>query len=388
MARLSNRLRVLQIMHAPPSVPGGQNYSGITGVDRLVINMLPYWSEHDIEIVLIYPRKGPNWDILEDSASLMVDYGIGGKFDIASSWSIARIVRENNIQLIHTNGPPIDLFGAIASRLTGVPMVLTRHVMIDDYLISPVKKSIYKFVDSLGFRMCDRAVAICRAGERHLSKTHPELNGKIKLIYNGIQIDRFPLKRSWNVSEPDGVTIGFVGRLSEEKGCPDFLHVLKELIGRRYNVRGLVVGGGPDIDSIKSLAEEYGISDVVEFCGLQEDVVPFLHRMDIFLLPSYREGLPLVILEAMAVGLPVISTRIAGIPEQIIENENGFLVSPGDIAEMVDHCIHLVEHSDDRERFAKQSRKIVEERFTEKRMVQEYAACFWELAKSYSSTKH
>lgn len=375
-------LKVLQIMHASPYDSSRPNLSDITGVDRLVANMMPYWPKHNIKIFLVYPEDGPNRKFFAKSNCHIINYAIGGKFDFLSIIKIIKIIKKTGVRLIHSNGQPIDLFGAIAAKLSGVPIIITRHSMIDDLLISNLRKNVYKQFDSLALRLSDCVIAICQTGANHLARTSPYLKGKIKRIYNGIQVDRFPLKEPSISCFPDYITIGFIGRVSEEKGVHDFLKVMWELLRLRYTVKGIIVGGGPDLEKAKKMSVEYGIEAAVEFCGIKNEVLPFLHKMDIFLLPSFREGFPLSILEAMAVGLPVISTRIGGIPEQLIENVNGFLVVPGDISKMVAFCIELIEKPWLRKNFGKRSRKIVEKMFKESRMASKYAKCFWELSNS------
>ena len=160
------------------------------------------------------------------------------------------------------------------------------------------------------------------------------------------------------------------------KGWPDFLETLSILIKEGKNIHGVLIGDGPEIDNIKKLSEQLGINDRVEFKGHVENVSAELYNLDIFFFPSYREGLSVAIIEALAMGLPIVASDVGGIKEQVFENENGFVCSAGDISSYKEKLLRLIDNLELRVAFSKRSRGIAEKRFSEERMLKEHVALY------------
>jgi glycosyltransferase involved in cell wall biosynthesis len=149
--------------------------------------------------------------------------------------------------------------------------------------------------------------------------------------------DRADVRAELGVA-PDAALIGAVGRLTADKGGQD---VLIRAVGRVREtcpqVRLVMVGDGPLRPGLEQLTAQLGLTGTVIFTGLRSDVPRLLGALDVFVLPSEREALPVAVLEAMAAGLPLVATRVGGIPEVVEDGATGFLVPPGDVAAM--HCV-------------------------------------------------
>lgn len=179
---------------------------------------------------------------------------------------------------------------------------------------------------------------------------------RVKGIWNGIHLDRIParevrqdLRPFSNV--PTGIT---VGGLSENKGTGDILDALKALRARGVDVGWVFVGGG-DVNGFSERADRDGLSDRVLFAGRvsEADKWQRLHQADVFCLPSRAEGQPIAIIEAMAVGLPVIASSVGSIPEMIVHGHSGLVIPVGDGVALQDAIEQLVMHEDLRERMGK-----------------------------------
>ena len=156
-----------------------------------------------------------------------------------------------------------------------------------------------------------------------------------------------------------------VGRLVPEKGAPVLLEALTLLRERGVDVRARIVGGGPRADSLAADVTRRGLDDVVDLVGPvgQDEMPGEYHRADVFVLPSFQEGLPVVLMEALATELPVVTTRIAGVAELVVDGENGRLVPAGRADLLADAIASLLDPAV-RARLGRAGRARVEREFT------------------------
>jgi glycosyltransferase involved in cell wall biosynthesis len=210
--------------------------------------------------------------------------------------------------------------------------------------------------------------------------------GKIDVVYNGVDTAVFAQceKREEVRSElhipPDSTVVGIVGRLSEEKGGVDVLiRAIARLRKINPNLRLLVVGDGPLRGNLEALADESAPGGAIMFTGTRNDVAHLLSAMDLFVLPSLNEALPIVVLEAMAAGLPVIATNVGGVPEIVEHEKTGLLVAPGSEDALYSALNRLTYDAYLRERLAQAGRRRVTSDFTIERMVERIEGLYGKL---------
>lgn len=188
--------------------------------------------------------------------------------------------------------------------------------------------------------------------------------GKLVTVHMGVDPDRFPGSADDRAVRPAGpLRVLFVGRLVQEKG-PDVL--LRALAGLSVSFRARIAGAGPLAGQLSGLARELGIGDQVELLGgLGQDALPQLYAWaDVFCLPSHREGVPVVLMEAMASELPVVTTAIAGIPELVTDRVSGRLLEPGDSSALTAVLDELARDAPQRASLGRAGRRAVVESFT------------------------
>jgi len=189
-------------------------------------------------------------------------------------------------------------------------------------------------------------------------------------IHNGIDLEvlsksraRDEVRRELGV-DSNCLLVGTVGRLTAVKGHEYLLKTAQLMLQKRRNVKFVIVGDGPLKVELQSLAAQLGITENVAFLGHQDDACALMEAMDLFVLPSLHEGIPMVILEAMALGRPVVASRVGGIPEVITDTVHGLLVSAGDPAGIAQACLKLVEDRNLAERYGQAGRARVEQQFS------------------------
>jgi colanic acid/amylovoran biosynthesis glycosyltransferase len=184
---------------------------------------------------------------------------------------------------------------------------------------------------------------------------------KLHIVHCGINLDRYQ-----PVTHQSGQKrLLYIGRLSAAKGVPILLQAVAAVALQHPNLQLTIVGDGPDRQSLELQASQLGISDHLNFVGYQsqEAVCQYLQNCDIFMLPSFAEGLPVVLMEAMATGIPVIATAIAAISELVEDGINGYLVPPGAVEPLAQRLDQLISDSQLRQTLGQAGRTKVEQAF-------------------------
>jgi glycosyltransferase involved in cell wall biosynthesis len=195
-------------------------------------------------------------------------------------------------------------------------------------------------------------------------------------IKYGIKLDAFQNAVPADSLPGSGVRVLMVSRLAEGKGFDVLFDAVERINAEALSV--FIAGDGPLFNELQSEIRSRGIDDCVFLLGYRDDIPRVMVSSDMLVLPSYREGTPLVILEAMAAGLPVIATDIAGIPEQIENGANGFLIPPGDADALATQIERLLSSPGLREQFGAAGRRRSSQ-FSRDRMIEDYSSLYREL---------
>jgi glycosyltransferase involved in cell wall biosynthesis len=290
--------------------------------------------------------------------------------------AIARYIRQEEFDLVHTHSTEAGIVGRFAASLADVPAVvhtvhgvpftedrnglLNRFALACERAVAPRTDRIVANADGITDQYLDLGI-----GERRQYRT----------VYSGIDLERF--RSAEPVDLPgDGLRVTMVGRLVEGKGLGVLLDAVERLEAEDLTV--CVVGEGPERERFEADVRERGLEGTVRTLGYRDDVERVLAASDVFVLPSFREGTPRVVTEAMASGLPVVATDIAGVPEQVEDGENGYLVAPGDPEALADRLDALLDDGELRESFGAAGQKRAE-RFSSERMLADLDEVYREL---------
>lgn len=299
--------------------------------------------------------------------------------DLVSVWQLYRVLRRERFVIVHTHTPKANLLGQIAARWAGIPVrVATVHGL---YLTPQTpwdKRLFFQIIESISMRFADVVFLINRDDVETVRALELCAPDKIRLLpggmgidlqrFNPVDVDRAAVLHKGDELglPPDAIVIGFVGRLVREKGVLELFEAFSKVCMQSTNTYLLVVGpydaAKPDAVS-PNRADEYGISDRCIFTGLRNDTVDLYALMDIFVLPSYREGLPLANMEAQAMGVPVITTDTRGCRESILPGVTGLLVPVGEASRLAQAIQRLVNDAELRREMGQAGQQFARERF-------------------------
>jgi glycosyltransferase involved in cell wall biosynthesis len=269
---------------------------------------------------------------------------------------VAEILRNRPTGHIHNHiGDQSGTVTMLAAKLTGIDYSITFHgwPVFFDAKYSRIKEKVRaaKFTRAISY--------FCRSQLMMFSESDDP--SPFAVVHCGIKIDRYQFRPP----RQQVTTLFCAARLSPAKGLTFLVRAVKDLVDNGYDIRLKLAGGGPSLAHLKALAAELGVSASVEFLGFlnEEEVIAALAASDLFVLPSYVEGIPVSAMEAMAVGVPVIATNIAGTSELVENGVTGLLVRPTDNEALKKAIITMADDYSLRLRIAEAARKKVVDEF-------------------------
>lgn len=280
-------------------------------------------------------------------------------------------LRRKEPTIAHCYLPTAGLLGALAARLAGVSHVVTTRRWVHGYLGRRLLE--YRMVAAVMDRLSSHVIAVCETARlQAIDEGTPE--GKITTVYNAIRPSDFRVTRKGTFA---GYPIfGAVGELHTRKGHCCLIEAVPYVLERFPSALFLIVGEGPEELRLRDLAARLGVSDHVEFLGKRNDIAHLLSEFDIFVLPSMLEGMPNVVLEAMAAGVPVVGTSVGGVPELVQHRETGLLVEPGSSQALAAALMELAQDEALQQTLSRSAEEVVASRFSVQRELEETEAMY------------
>jgi glycosyltransferase involved in cell wall biosynthesis len=290
---------------------------------------------------------------------------------------------QQRFDILHTHKYKDNILGAVSSACRGIRRrVRTVHGSSEPFVgFEAVKISAYELVDSWVNRyLIDQILVVSLDLRNHLiNKFRSE---KVTCIRNAIDIEQIRVTRSatelrkeLKLGEKEFL-IGTMGRLMPVKGLGSFLKAADIIRRQKPNVKFIIAGDGPLKPALRAQVREYDLDKEVLFLGHRDDGYDILKLIDLFVLPSLNEGIPMVLLEALALARPVIASRVGGIPEVIEDGVSGLLVTPGREDELAQSCVALMDNYNFAQQLGIAGRKRVEERFSARVMAEKVAEVY------------
>mgnify|MGYP000217415057 CR=1 FL=1 len=370
----------IRILHVVQSLNTG-------GLENGIVNLINYSNKEDFIIDVLCLRSGGALIQRignENSHIYYDDHSNQGK--LAAIKKVYALCKKNEYDIIHSHGFATMLAAYFGGRLAKCPCIINgehgtlyysnlKQRLIQRYLFNKVKLNLTVSA-TLKTKICQ------------IYSTPPE---QFKTILNGVDSNLFypnkrqeKLRHSLVLSE-DNVVIGSVGRLVEVKNYPSLIRAMKSVSAKFPEAILLFVGDGPEYESLQKKVDQAGINSQVKFLGRRDDIPNLLSLFDVFVLPSFCEGLSNTILESMACGTPVVASRVGGNVEIIDDGETGHLYTSDDSEELAEVLLKLVADSHKRKLLGQQARRHIEKQFSLSSMVKNYEQTYYQLVDNKAS---
>jgi len=301
-----------------------------------------------------------------------------GRWDWQTIQAIRETLKTQSIDVLHTHGYKPDIYGYLAARKLGIPSIATCHLWTHD----TIAVRVYEALDALFLRRFDTVVAVSDPIAKALRGSGIR-EGKIRVIDNGIDLSSFSQPRAAFKEETgtgQKLIVGTAGRLVPQKGLGYFLRAAREVLAEFADIGFVVVGGGPDREKLECMARELGIEKNIEFRGHCTDMGSVYASMDVFVLASLDEGMPMVVLEAMAAKKPVIATSVGAVPRLVLDKKTGLLVPPKDVPALKLAILRLLDDSSLRSQLGNAGAAVVKRFYSHETMAQSYLQLYEQIA--------
>jgi glycosyltransferase involved in cell wall biosynthesis len=306
-----------------------------------------------------------------------------GQMDWGAVREVRRIIEEEDVDLVHAHGYKADFYALLARRRTTVPAIATCH----NWPGRSLSMRAYGWLDRYLLRFFDGVAAVSSSVADQLVKAG--VRQEVRLISNGVTFasteSRFDV--SGEFRQADRIVVGTVGRLSAEKGTTFLIEAAGKICGEFPNVLFVQVGDGPLRNNLEMRVRELGIERQFLFAGRREDIAQVYRSFDVFVLASLTEGMPMVLLEAMAAGLPVVATKVGAVPEVIGHPSAGTLVEPGDSNALATGIRDFLASKTRREEVGANAKMRAEDQFSASAMARKYVDLYQQVLLRQSTRK-
>lgn len=367
--------------------------ANVGGVEQHVIGLIKAFRER-YDIVLVSLTNEPTHELFRNlgiQIHKLRDQTQQSLSTLSNFRYLTKLLRDLEPDVLHLHGIRPIFFGSIAGRIAGTTQIVaTFHsshqlmAMTQGGQTSVLKLAVSKLLHLTGIALSTRTIAVSDNLRRELLQLLKAFlflpyffnRSKLSVIHNGIDFEHFNARRTRQKAPAEATTVGFVGRLDPKKGVQFLIAAIAQLRREGLNVELHVVGDGWDADRLKAIADDNQLRECIKFLGHHEDIASVARDFDIFVLPSLSEGMPLTIMEMMALGVPVVATNVGGIPEQIEDGITGILVAKADSHQLAYAIRRLADDPALRDRLATGAVNAARNLFDEKSMIQKTEALY------------
>lgn len=326
-------------------------------------------STQDLTVAELYPKSAGDVHYLD----------MAGRFDFRVVKQLCEVIQKRRIDVIHTHGYKSDILGLLAARRAGIRCVSTPHGFSGKV---GLKLAAFIRIGTWMLRYFDRVAPLSEELVGDMRRFGVP-DKKITFIRNGVDLteidaalEEFKSGRQSNSVER---VMGFIGQMIPRKGIPDLLDVFDQLHREDKSLKLQLLGDGRQREELEEKAAAQGSAKAIEFLGFRSDRLELLSRFDLFVMTSSLEGIPRCMMEAMAVGIPVVAYDIPGVDKLVTHGETGLLAPYGDKAALASCCRQLLDDPALAKRLSANARQLIDEKYSAARMAQEYEHLFADL---------
>jgi glycosyltransferase involved in cell wall biosynthesis len=358
--------------------------TGFYGAEKWILSLVGNIDASAVvsELAVIRERGEPELKLTNEFRSLGLEVheiDAGGRFDLSVIGKLVRLLRERRIDVLHTHGYKPDILGVIAARRAGVRRICTTHGFEN---AKDLKLQFYIWLGCQSFRFFDKVVSLSERLRSDVLR-YGVSEERTQIITSGI--DLRPMKpfirerEPGHYHDPDSLTIGFIGQMISRKNIIGLLDAFDELARINPTVQLELIGDGSDKSHFQQHATRLAAHERIHFRGFVDNPLEHLQQLDLFVMTSTLEGTPLCLMEAMAMGVPVVAFDIPGVDLLIKHKQTGLLAPTDDLASLVSHCAELLSDPAMARRLAAAARQRVLDHFSATRMAGEYLSLYQSL---------
>jgi glycosyltransferase involved in cell wall biosynthesis len=337
----------------------GWEGSRMHGVKRLFSWMLPRFDRQSFNVPLVSLRRKDLSEETLEAQGVDVSYLHRTKFDPRTLAALLEVIDRKQIDVLHLHGYGATTFGRMAAAMRGIPAILHEHANLTD------TPWFQKIADRLLEPFTDIALAVSQSTADFVVNARLVSPSKVKVVYLGVPLDEFGRER--NTAEiagareelgirPDEFAIGTVTRLHESKGNNVLVEAASRVVRDRPQARFFLVGEGPLLGELESLAAQSGLGDRFVFTGFRRDVPATVSAFDLSVFPSLWEGTPLTVFEALSMGKPIVATDADGLLDVLTPGHDAVIVPRRDPAALADKIVWAIDHPEERARLGAAAR--------------------------------
>jgi len=324
--RQTSPLVTQKVLH----VINGEHYSGAERVQDLLALELPRFG-FEVSFACVKPGRFPA--VRQSQQTQLYELPMNGRFDLGCARRLAKLIRDENYKLVHAHTPRSVLVGSLAAKWADVPLVYHVHSPTSNDSTRRFQNWVNAKLEHWSLRQVAQLIAVSPSLKQLMQEQGFSAN-KVTYVANGVPamstLPKTHPEQSW--------TLGVAALFRPRKGIEVLIEALAALRSRNVEVTLRAVGPfeTPEYErEVMALVQRLGVGEAVEWTGFTQDVAAELKQMDLFVLPSlFGEGLPMVVLEAMAAGLPVVASHVEGVPAAIRHRKDGLLVEPGSVSQL------------------------------------------------------
>jgi glycosyltransferase involved in cell wall biosynthesis len=361
---------------------------GFYGAEAVILNLCIGLKEAGFKSIIgCFKNAGapkPELGRKAESLALDVEYIVfRNKLDFTAIKQVREIAERRKVALIHSHGYKPSFFCLLLYALYRIPYVITCHL----WLKETFRARFYILLDRISMVFARKVIAVSYPIARDIFSWR-RLRKKVTVINNGIDINKYAdyranfsptqLRQELGLKENTRL-VGTLGRLTHQKAHHYLIEAARIVFQRDPGVEFLVAGEGHRLGYLKELVGAYGISRSFHFVGYRSDAVNILKLLDVFVLCSIDEGLPIVLLEAMSVGVPVVATDVGEIPQVIRNLQNGILVRRGSVRGLAEAILRVLNDQILGNSLPQNAKKTIATKFSISRMTQDYVNVYWPL---------
>ena len=368
---------------------------GLGGAERLMIPLLANLDrEAFLPRVCVFQVRDGN-PIAEDLNSLGVPVDllpIPYLRDLSALPRLWRYLRDTRADLVHTQLEFANILGNLAAKGARLPSVCTVHT-IPSQEDMKAKTRLHQAVEFFCLRnFCDTVISVSEEADRFHKQVGRLSSRKTTTLYNGIDLARFTadsqradpqaVRREFDIPAAAPLLLT-VAVLRELKGIQFMIQAMPAILAEQPEARYLIVGSGDHHVQLVEEVRRLGLENRVIFAGARKDIPALMSAADVFVLPTLTEALPTVLAEAMAARLPIVASRVGGVPEMVTDGVNGRLLEPGDPRQLAETCLELLARPEVRAEMGGRGRSIVEQKFDVRVQAEHLRALYQRLMESY-----